>query len=145
MKTKILKPTITSENILGIIMRIQYETNSFPTDNFYNYLDGLLIPAIELNNVRIITDLNDCPVSYFIWGFLTETLHHALLKRESVRLDLDDWNGGDTLWVLDYRYPEGKPMVLVRNVLSSFEFDRIYVPVGSCVLMCDNKTVKRII
>ncbi|HHT0304879.1 toxin-activating lysine-acyltransferase [Raoultella planticola] len=143
MRLKILTDDSCDDEILGAITRLHFERDDSIYDNYKNYLQWILIPAIEMKNIYVVTDVNDFIVGYFIWAFVSNEVHYKLLNKQQVKIFPRDWNGGEFLWVLDYRYPRDSPLSLIHRIHECFPEEEIYTFYGEHGLVFSDFSMQR--
>ncbi|MRT47646.1 toxin-activating lysine-acyltransferase [Raoultella sp. RIT712] len=143
MRLKISNDNFCDDQMLGAITRLHFERDDSIYEDYKKYLKLILIPAIEMKNIHVVTDVNDFVVGYFIWAFVPNEVHCKLLNKQQVQIYSWDWNGGDFLWILDYRYPRDSPLSLIHRIHECFSGEEIYTFYGEHGLMFSNLSIQR--
>jgi len=73
----------------------------------------LILPPVALQQFRI-WQVEHQPVGFVTWGLFNEEIEQGYVKRTR-KLQPDDWNAGDRLWVVDFIAPWGGVGQMVRE------------------------------
>jgi cytolysin-activating lysine-acyltransferase len=73
----------------------------------------LFLPAIALGQYRI-WESDDNPVGFMTWGFFNDEVEQGYLTGER-KLQPDDWQSGETAYVVDFLGPFGGVREMVRE------------------------------
>jgi len=143
MKTKLITTCLDDNSIVGIVTKIHFLRQDHICTNYTSYLQNILMPAVEMKNIHIVSDINDMPVAYFIWAFVSDRIHCNLINRKAIDFNVLDWNSGDFLWILDYRFPDHRPLSLIRNVIDCFPQEIVHVYYRQHGICYDGRQITR--
>ncbi len=77
------------------------------------YVKGMIIPPIELNQFKIFYDDSKNPVGYVTWAFLNKEAEEKLIN-DNEYFTRSDWKSGETLWYIDTVCVDISPLKLHR-------------------------------
>lgn len=86
---------------LGIVLTIL--ARIYP-ENQVNlaYINQVLIPAIEHNQLSILYHTDGTPVAFVIWYRLTKETLSKVEKKPHQSLHISEWNEGENLWLHNF-------------------------------------------
>lgn len=79
-------------------------------------LAAWLIVPVRLGQFRCVFDDAGNPRGYATWAFVSNRTLERLRTGQHTRLELEDWNDGDHLWIVDVVAPEGYLPLVVRDL-----------------------------
>ncbi|WP_439471485.1 toxin-activating lysine-acyltransferase [Brevundimonas sp.] len=72
-------------------------------------------PAIRLRQIHFLRDAEGRVLGYCTWAFLRPETADLLFGEAGEAPDLDDWNAGPDLWLIDVVAPFGQVRSLLRD------------------------------
>ena len=86
-------------------------------------IGATFLPAIHLNQFRIYRNKNNDPVGLVTWAFLSDELDKKYQKG-GVKLRLEDWNGGNNGWIVDFIAPFGHAKQIIKDLRNNIFANR---------------------
>lgn len=88
----------------------------------------LIIPPIQLGQFYLLHDDNDGkPDGFVTWAFLTPEAAKGYIDKTR-KIQPEDWNAGDDLWVIDMVTPHGNMKVLRAEFVRRARKDKLPLP-----------------
>ena len=75
--------------------------------------ERLIAPPMTLGQYMLVSDRADFPVAFATWAFLNEEAERGYLTRTR-KLQPEDWDDGDRLWIVDFVAPYGDVHGIVK-------------------------------
>jgi cytolysin-activating lysine-acyltransferase len=73
-------------------------------------------PAIRLGQVEFLYNSNGMAIAFATWAFLSEDVATQFVQDPQMRLDMDQWNEGSQLWIIDFFSIRGRARDLCRKM-----------------------------
>lgn len=97
LKEKTLEHVDECEN-MGIVLMLL--AKMYPTQNIsMAYINKILRPAIEHNQLAIFYNDQNDPVAFIIWCKITEDTLYRIEKNLHYDFHISEWDEGDLIWV----------------------------------------------
>ena len=77
-------------------------------------IQRLVIPPLKLNQYRIYAD-KEVPLCYASWAMLPEEAEEGY-KNKTRKIQPEDWNSGDNLWLIDVICPFGGTRTAMKRL-----------------------------
>ena len=99
---------------LGFAVRLNLST---PRAKFrMEGIDHFLWPAVQLRQIAFLYDELGAPFAYASWAFLTPSVADELRSNPERPLEMQEWNEGTQLWIMDVVAPGGGALRLLRAI-----------------------------
>lgn len=99
-----MKAKITE--VLGEALLVLLNSNAHRLNLFVADMEWLLISPIMKEQFRLYKDAEGKPVGLVLWAFVNEEVNKRL-ELGIGKLGFNEWNSGDTLWIIDLIAPLG--------------------------------------
>lgn len=77
---------------------------------------GMLDSAILVGQFKLyFNHYGEC-MGYVVWAFLAPDVENRMLKGKGTTLNLEEWNQGASLWVIDFLVPHGSLPYVLRDM-----------------------------
>lgn len=78
-------------------------------------IGAMFLPAIHLNQFRLYKNKDGDPIGLVTWAFLSDDLDKKYQKG-GIKLGLEDWKSGNTIWIIDFIAPYGHVKQIVKDL-----------------------------
>lgn len=92
--------------VLGEAILVLANSNAHRLSFFIGDLDWLLLPPLAKEQFRLYKDKDNKPMGLILWAYVNEEVDKRL-ELGIGKLGQNDWNSGDTLWIIDLIAPIG--------------------------------------
>lgn len=75
-----------------------------------------VVPAIELDQIKIFYDERGAPTAYVTWAFVSDRSLRMLELGEVFYLNIHEWLGGEHFWITDLVAPPGTGLQVLRFI-----------------------------
>ncbi|AGR77466.1 toxin-activating lysine-acyltransferase [Aliarcobacter butzleri] len=99
-----MKAKITE--VLGEALLVLLNSNAHRLNFFISDVEWLLLAPISKEQFRLYKDAEGKPVGLILWAFVNEEVNKRL-ELGIGKLGFNEWQSGDTLWIIDLIAPLG--------------------------------------
>lgn len=99
-----MKAKITE--VLGEALLVLLNSNAHRLNFFISDVEWLLLTPISKEQFRLYKDAEGKPVGLILWAFVNEEVNKRL-ELGIGKLGFNEWQSGDTLWIIDLIAPLG--------------------------------------
>lgn len=92
--------------VLGEALLVLLNSNAHRLNFFISDVEWLLLAPISKEQFRLYKDKEEKPVGLILWAFVNEEVNKRL-EMGIGKLGFNEWNSGDTLWIIDLIAPLG--------------------------------------
>lgn len=92
--------------VLGEALLVLLNSNAHRLNFFISDVEWLLLAPISKEQFRLYKDKEEKPVGLILWAFVNEEVNKRL-EIGIGKLGFNEWNSGDTLWIIDLIAPLG--------------------------------------
>jgi len=104
--------------VLGEAILVLANSNAHRLSFFIGDLDWLLLPPLAKEQFRLYKDKDNKPMGLILWAYVNEEVDKRL-ELGIGKLGQNDWNSGDTLWIIDLIAPIGGGDKMLEELKSS--------------------------
>jgi hemolysin-activating ACP:hemolysin acyltransferase len=79
-------------------------------------IQAFVEPPARLGQIQFLFNGRGRPLGYASWAFLSTKSAEALSRDPNLVLELDEWNEGTELWIMDFVAPVGGARSLARSL-----------------------------
>ena len=101
--------------ILGYIVIIM-KNNPVHYSLPISYLSKILLNATLQKNIKIYFNSEGVPVGYVAWAYLDRMTEMRIMKTNNSNITTEEWNGGESLWIMDFLSPHGNLNYILSNL-----------------------------
>lgn len=92
--------------VLGEALLVLLNSNAHRLNFFINDVEWLLLAPISKEQFRLYKDAEGKPVGLILWAFVNKEVNKRL-ELGIGKLGFNEWQSGDTLWIIDLIAPMG--------------------------------------
>lgn len=92
--------------VLGEALLVLLNSNAHRLNFFISDVEWLLLAPISKEQFRLYKDKEEKPVGLILWAFVNEEVNKRL-EIGIGKLGFNEWNSGDTLWIINLIAPLG--------------------------------------
>ncbi len=90
--------------VLGEALLVLMNSNAHRLNFFIGDIEWLLLAPIMKEQFRLYKDKEGKPAGLILWAFVNDEVDKRL-EMGIGKLGMDEWNNGDTLWIIDLIAP----------------------------------------